>query len=86
MTIDGNSFALGVFAGLIVWGLLGVSVFVAARNDRLRELRERDQNAYDDYLHESGFDPDECAACHMSGDCPLCGSNDNGIDHLGGVS
>ena len=24
-------------------------------------------------LEEIGFDPEECKACHLPGDCPLCG-------------
>lgn len=47
--------------------------FLRRRVKRLRNRFEylRDGN---DLMKKRGFDPAECAASHLPGDCPLCGA------------
>jgi len=73
---------LGIFIMGFAWGM-GLTIIVVLKVDawlrssrrRDRERREKEQLEIERKFKvtDYGYDPKECAECHLPGDCPLCG-------------
>jgi len=73
MEILGTPIQVWLFwAVLVPLNCFVAGVLIGERRERKGQERA-ERMAWNRYLRESGFDPDECEQSHLPGDCPLCG-------------
>ncbi len=62
---------------LLAWMLYSIRKWRrqdAAAEERRDLLEDAEKDAGRERWLGAGFDPLECAECHLPGDCPLCGA------------